>query len=657
MSRAKGNKSTKPQAPKTSRNARIVESYSPEESNVNVIKRNNSPIEPKTASQADLVQTIFTHDIIFVSGCAGTGKTWLSAALAARELDERRISNITVSRPAVEVGGEELGFLPGPQPLDAKVLTPSGWVQMGDIKIGDKVIARDGSPTEVLGVFPKGEKEVYRVITTDGSSTECCEDHLWFTRTFEDHKRGRPGSVKSTKQIMDTMVGYRGKINHYIPRNEAVQFSKVELPIPPYTLGVLIGDGCMRGNVSIASTDRDIIDRVSVEVSTLGIDVVQIRDTILYSLSSKRHYNNKVARPILLSNEGVGDGVLFSSIGVAVRELGLSRGRINHLCKNELELDGYEYRFMPRHTTFTNRIKEQLHKLGLHDKNAWEKFIPDLYKYAAIEDRVELLRGLMDTDGTIKKNGEASFTTTSPVLAADMQELIRSLGGRATLCKRDRVGRIHTVNGIEIVTRRASYEFTISMPGHINPFHLSRKASRHKTSYVQRVGISSIEFVGKKEVQCIRVDHPEHLYLTDEFIVTHNTMEEKFAPWFEPFRDVLEERLGTGALDYHLKRGNIEAKPLGLMRGKSYKDKWIILDEAQNTTPGQMKMFLTRLGEGSKMIILGDVKQSDIKTTSGMSDAIRRLKGVKGIAHHEFTREDIVRHDLVAKIISRYEDD
>lgn len=133
-------------------------------------------------------------------------------------------------------------------------------------------------------------------------------------------------------------------------------------------------------------------------------------------------------------------------------------------------------------------------------------------------------------------------------------------------------------------------------------------------------------------------------------------LEEKFAPWFDPFRDVLEERLGTGPLEYHLKRKNIEAKPLAFMRGKSYRDLWVILDEAQNTSPSQMKMLLTRLGKGSKMVILGDVKQSDIKGTSGLQDAIRRLGGLPRVHHHEFTRADIVRHDLVAKILERYEE-
>jgi phosphate starvation-inducible PhoH-like protein len=83
-----------------------------------------------------------------------------------------------ISRPIVEAG-EKLGFLPGPQPLTASVLTASGWTTMGQIKLGDKVIGRDGLPTEVIGVYPKGKKDTYKVTTTDGTSTECCLDHLW----------------------------------------------------------------------------------------------------------------------------------------------------------------------------------------------------------------------------------------------------------------------------------------------------------------------------------------------------------------------------------------------------------------------------------------------------------------------------------------------
>jgi phosphate starvation-inducible protein PhoH and related proteins len=135
-------------------------------------------------------------------------------------------------------------------------------------------------------------------------------------------------------------------------------------------------------------------------------------------------------------------------------------------------------------------------------------------------------------------------------------------------------------------------------------------------------------------------------------------LHEKFAPWFEPFRDVMEQALGSGPLKYYTdpKHGQIVPSPMAYMRGKSYRDTWMIMDEAQNASVGQMKMFLTRIGEGSKIIVLGDIKQSDRPGVSGLEDAVRRLWGIPGVAIHEFTKNDIVRHDIVRKILDRYED-
>lgn len=130
---------------------------------------------------------------------------------------------------------------------------------------------------------------------------------------------------------------------------------------------------------------------------------------------------------------------------------------------------------------------------------------------------------------------------------------------------------------------------------------------------------------------------------------------EKFAPWFEPFRDVLNQAMGSGPLEYHLKNGTVAPSPMAYMRGKSYRDTWMIMDEAQNASVGQMKMFLTRIGEGSKIIVMGDIKQSDRPGTSGLEDAVSRLKGLPGVAIHEFGPEDIVRHDIIRKILERYE--
>lgn len=135
---------------------------------------------------------------------------------------------------------------------------------------------------------------------------------------------------------------------------------------------------------------------------------------------------------------------------------------------------------------------------------------------------------------------------------------------------------------------------------------------------------------------------------------------EKYAPWVRPILDVFSEHLPKGALDYALKSGRIEFAPLQFMRGSSFKNCWVILDEAQNTTPNQMRMFLTRLGEGAKLIIDGDLDQVDLRDgrgnplPNGLSDAWTRLRGIPEIGRVEFTRDDIVRHGLIRKILERY---
>lgn len=146
----------------------------------------------------------------------------------------------------------------------------------------------------------------------------------------------------------------------------------------------------------------------------------------------------------------------------------------------------------------------------------------------------------------------------------------------------------------------------------------------------------------------------------EEFGFLPGDESEKYAPWIEPIIDVLEEQLGSSQVKALFKSGRIVAKPLMLMRGKSYRDTWVILDEAQNVTPNQMKMFLTRIGEGSKFIIDGDMRQSDLKdkrgvaVVNGLEDAVRRLANHPQIGVNTFTNDDIVRHGLVRDILESY---
>ena len=134
-------------------------------------------------------------------------------------------------------------------------------------------------------------------------------------------------------------------------------------------------------------------------------------------------------------------------------------------------------------------------------------------------------------------------------------------------------------------------------------------------------------------------------------------LQNKVDPYLRPLYDALYEMLGPETFQKYQERGSIEVAPLAYMRGRTLDDSFIILDEAQNTTKEQMKMFLTRLGFGSKIVITGDVTQIDLPSdkTSGLKDAIRVLEGVKDIAICKLTSADVVRHALVQRIINAYE--
>ena len=134
-------------------------------------------------------------------------------------------------------------------------------------------------------------------------------------------------------------------------------------------------------------------------------------------------------------------------------------------------------------------------------------------------------------------------------------------------------------------------------------------------------------------------------------------LQSKVDPYLRPLYDALFDMLGTETYQKYLERGNIEVAPLAYMRGRTLDDSFIILDEAQNTTPEQMKMFLTRLGFNSKMVVTGDITQIDLPDghKSGLREVMRVLKGVEDIGICQFNEKDVVRHQLVQRIIQAYE--
>jgi phosphate starvation-inducible protein PhoH and related proteins len=132
-------------------------------------------------------------------------------------------------------------------------------------------------------------------------------------------------------------------------------------------------------------------------------------------------------------------------------------------------------------------------------------------------------------------------------------------------------------------------------------------------------------------------------------------LQDKLEPWFGIFRAYLTDMLGHGVVECALKNGRIVFEPLAFMRGKTFDDAFILMDEAQNCTRLQLKMFLTRIGEHSRVVINGDTRQSDLGSGSGLADAASRLAGLDGVYIHEFETADIVRSGLVRTITARYE--
>src|SRR6516162_1142058 len=165
----------------------------------------------------------------------------------------------------------------------------------------------------------------------------------------------------------------------------------------------------------------------------------------------------------------------------------------------------------------------------------------------------------------------------------------------------------------------------------------------------------SVQLFERKEVDRIVLSRPA-VEAGERLGFLPGDMREKVDPYLRPIYDALYDLMDARIVERALQTGEIEIAPLAFMRGRTLSNAAIILDEAQNTTSMQMKMFLTRLGENSRMIVTGDPSQVDLPPgqTSGLAEAVRLLEGVEGIAHVRFSAADVIRHELVARIVEAY---
>src|SRR5689334_184783 len=573
---------------------------------VGILSARGRTIRPKTLNQKRYADAIDKHTIVFAIGPAGTGKTYLAMAKAVKALQAKEVNRIILTRPAVEAG-ERLGFLPGTlyekidpylrplydalhdmldpdsiprlmtagtieiaplaymrgraMPLATPVLTPDGFRPIGELAVGDLVIGSDGKPTPVIGVYPQGEKDIYRVTAQDGASTLASGDHLWAVATRDDRRRGKPLRVLTTRDMIGNL-----RANHYhryeLPLHSApVRFPYREIPMDAYALGLLLGDGCLTGSTTPAFATGDTELAWELQLRLPG---VQVRPA-----HGPNYQLNQVTSP--------GDVI-----------------------------------------TLANPVTAVARRLGLIGARSATKFVPDLYLYNSHRVRLAVLQGLLDTDGgpvTQKaRTSRIQYTTTSPQLRDDVTFLIRSLGGVAYTRTRPAAGRAPGLaRGRAIYHRHDAHILDIRLPEGIEPFRLTRKRDAYNAAGGGRPMrfIESIEPAGTAEAVCISVAAADSLYTTEDFLLTHNTLNDSF----------------------------------------------IILDEAQNTSAEQMKMFLTGLGFGSRIVVTGDVTQVDLPTgqVSGLRVVQDILDGIPDIHFAKLTSQDVVRHKLVGKIVDAYE--
>ena len=376
----------------------------------------------------------------------------------------------------------------GPLPVDTKVVTPFGYRRIGDMKTGDIISSTDGGQQRVVYRQDHGTLPCYKITFIDGTETVSSYDHLWNVRKtchISKKRRLNDGNVNdeykvwSTQQIFDYLEKEKGsnsKIRLVIPLSAPVQFTvgrKVR-GIDPYLLGVILGDGC-------------------------------ITDSII-------KYNN-----VLFSTED-------QEIVQAFKDAGYEDVHLRSVSKS------IDYIFKSKD------FVETLRKLKLAGHTAYTKFVPKTYLFGTIEERLALLQGLMDTDGTIDKRGHCSFTSVSEQLANDVKFIVDSLGGLATVSKGE---SFYTIDGVR---HKAADVHTvyIRIDNSDNIFRLPRKKERCKP-YNGGVSersrrIISCEYVGEQEVCCIAVDNKNSLFMVEDFVVTHNS--KSFSLLMEALKDV-----------------------------------------------------------------------------------------------------------------------
>jgi len=348
------------------------------------------------------------------------------------------------------------------QPLDASVLTPEGWLAMGSLAVGDTVASVDGEDSRITGIYPQGERQVYRLTFSDGRSAECCAEHLWQV-SYRGWERPR---VLTTAELIEMLKRkrYQSRLSIDLFGGDFGRDGKDDVPIDPWLLGVLLGDGSLTGSsVMFSSADSKLIERVR---SAVGAE---------FKLVHSGGYDYRIT---------------------------------------QRDKSGY-----PFGSPTPNRLRTALQLAGVWGCRAHEKFVPAQYLTASKDVRARVLEGLLDTDGWVEKSGSLCFSSSSERLTRDLIDLVRSLGGTAKLRQKK---TSFTYKG-ERREGRLAYLCSISLPYDAIRLLSDKQKRRSPEARRRRLTISAITPSRICPTQCIRVSHPSQLYITNGYVTTHNT--------------------------------------------------------------------------------------------------------------------------------------
>jgi hypothetical protein len=385
-----------------------------------------------------------------------------------RNAAEERVS-AALGIPAAVVGfgtGLEQTKVGAPQPLSARLWTPEGPTTMGAVGQGDRIAVPRGWG-RVRQVYPQGEQDIYRVTFQDGSMAESTLDHLWQVHTPNQGWRVVPLSE------IASWPAWKLK-RATVPLQGVIDFNEQPVLIPPYVLGLLLADGSFRENLFFSNTNVHIVEMIRDQVG------------LAYAVNQTYPggYDYRIAYRAAARGRGKGGGT-----------------------------GGY------------NPFIQELRRIGLWMLTSSEKFVPDVYKYNTVQVRRQLLQGILDGDGYVNLHGQPAIEQTSTRLASDITEIVQSLGGY-TLCSLKRADlRTRMIKGHPMASRYDRVHLSIVIDDASSLFSCAEKRDRcrRRTKAASRK-MRRIEFVRREQAQCIQVDGS--LYLTDNFIVTHNTMGE-----------------------------------------------------------------------------------------------------------------------------------